>query len=186
MSVYKIDTNLSRYEMTTKLLLLESTTIASIRLALYDEAIKKQEFDGGRRKMAAGNSVKEKHVNDIYGLVCSIKNRSTVDRVLLRNGKRSLTELNTLRSTTRAANDVNPNSNGTPARCAAIGASTNTASSANPTESMAIGDRAFRSSVVCDIQALKKELDEIKSRLTSISNKKECSSWFTIHQVSCI
>ena len=46
-----------------------------------------------RRRFATGKTVKEKHIDDIWCLVCSIKNSRQVDRVLLKNGKRSLKEL---------------------------------------------------------------------------------------------
>ena len=45
------------------------------------------------RKAAGGKSVKCKHVEDVWSLVCSIKNKCSVPRVLLKNGKISKGDL---------------------------------------------------------------------------------------------
>ena len=41
--------------------------------------------------------MREKHLDDIWHVMCSIKNSNEIDRVLLKNGKRSLKELQWLR-----------------------------------------------------------------------------------------
>ena len=72
--------------------------IRDIRLALYNEARGGGLMDEGdqpvtRRKVATGKSVREKHIDDIWCLVCSIKDSKQINRVLLKNGKRSLKQL---------------------------------------------------------------------------------------------
>ena len=46
-----------------------------------------------RRKTNGGKTVKQRHVNDIRHLVCSIKSKTSVPRILLQNGKWSRDEL---------------------------------------------------------------------------------------------
>ena len=41
------------------------------------------------KKVGGGKSVVEKHVKDMWLLVCSIMDKNRVPRVILRNGKRS-------------------------------------------------------------------------------------------------
>ena len=79
--------------------------IRDVRLALYDEARSKGLMDEGdqpvnRRKSAKGKTVKVKHIDDIWCLMCSIKNSRQVEHVLLKNGKRSLKGLEQSRKLT--------------------------------------------------------------------------------------
>ena len=92
-----VNTELAKSEFVSTLTSTASSdqVIKNVRLALYDEARSKGLMDEGdqpveRRKSATGKMVREKHIDDIWCLVCSIKNSKRVDRVLLKNGKRSL------------------------------------------------------------------------------------------------
>ena len=72
-----------------------------------------------RRKCATGKTVKEKHIDDIWCLVCSIKNSRHIDRVLLKNGKRSKKELEKARKLAMVAVDQNLSGlNSSPQACA--------------------------------------------------------------------
>ena len=71
--------------------------MANLRLHLYDEARKQGLMEEGdqpvkRLKRATGKLVL-KHVEDIRSVVRSIRNNQPIDRVLLKNGKRSLQKL---------------------------------------------------------------------------------------------
>ena len=57
-----------------------------------------------RKKCAVGKTVKEKYIDDIWRLMCSIKNSKCVERVLLKNGKRSGGELEKARKLAVAQN----------------------------------------------------------------------------------
>ena len=77
---------------------LSTESLSSIRSAVFAEAQEAGLACEGdalvqRRKTNGGKSVKQKHVSDVWHLVCSIRNKTSVPRTLLRNGKRSKDEL---------------------------------------------------------------------------------------------
>ena len=85
--------------------------ISDVRLALFDEAKSRglmyEEDQPVRRKnLATGKSVKG-NIDDIWCLVCSLQNSRPIDRVIIRNGKRSLKRLEQSRklSSTQAEKD---------------------------------------------------------------------------------
>ena len=73
---------------------LSAGSISSVRNDLFTEAMEAGLASVGdalvkRRKTNCGKTVKQKHVSDLWQLVCSIKNKTPIPRTLLRNGKRS-------------------------------------------------------------------------------------------------
>ena len=69
--------------------------IAKLRLSLFEDAIDLAHMNSQlvtRKKVGSVKSVVEKHVEDIWSLVCSIKDKNHVPRVLLKNGKCSNVE----------------------------------------------------------------------------------------------
>ncbi len=95
-----VDTELSKSEFIRRLNTgINDYVISNVRTALYSDArsikglIEEGDQPVSRRKCATGKTVKEKHIDDVWCLVCSIKNSRRVDRVLLKNGKRSKKEL---------------------------------------------------------------------------------------------
>ena len=70
---------------------LSADSISSIRNDLFTEAMDASLATVGdalvkRRKTNGGKSVKQKHASDIWQLVCSLKNKTSAPRMLLRNG----------------------------------------------------------------------------------------------------
>ena len=68
-----------------------------LRLSLFEDAISNNLAHMNsqlvtRRKVGGGKSVIEKHVEDVWLLVCSIKDKNRIPRVLLKNGKCSKKE----------------------------------------------------------------------------------------------
>ena len=59
-----------------------------------------------RRKVGGGKSVVEKHVEDVWLLVCSIKDKNRIPRVLLKNGKRSRKEFEQSQSISSKADNT--------------------------------------------------------------------------------
>ena len=69
--------------------------IAKLRLSLFEDAIDLAHMNSQlvtRKKVGSVKSVVEKYVEDIWSLVCSIKDKNRVPRVLLKNGKCSKVE----------------------------------------------------------------------------------------------
>ena len=68
--------------------------IKNLRCALFRDCVK-ENITGKcdclvtRRKVGTGKTIREKHVMDVWSLVCAIKNGAPVPRVLLKNGKRA-------------------------------------------------------------------------------------------------
>ena len=73
-----------------------SDEVSELRVALFEEAVCKNLADDGdilvRRMKRSGKTVKGKHIEDVWSMVCSIKRNEEVPRVILRNGKRSREE----------------------------------------------------------------------------------------------
>ena len=93
-----VDTELLKSEFVRRLKTFNDCVVNDVRSNLYCEAKSKGLMEKGdqpvsRRKCATGKTVKEKHIDDIWCLMRSIKNSKRVDRVLLKNGKRSRGEL---------------------------------------------------------------------------------------------
>ena len=99
------DLNKPPSELEKDLRVLDSSTLANVRQALFQEARTLSLTGEGsalvqRRKTNGGESVKQKHVADIIVLVRSIQNKSSVPRTVLRNGKRSAEEWHASQSRT--------------------------------------------------------------------------------------
>ena len=87
---------LSKEEFARRLNSAGSDEVSELRVALFEEAVCKNLVDDGnilvRRIKCGGKTVKGKHIEDVWSLVCSIKKNEAVPRVILRNGKRSREE----------------------------------------------------------------------------------------------
>ena len=86
---FDVSSELSKDEF-TRLLRCENseTNVRDLKQALLVDAVKKNLADPGdalvkRKKTGAGLSVKEKHVDDVWCLVCAIKTCTYIPRVLL-------------------------------------------------------------------------------------------------------
>ena len=84
---------LSHDEFSRRLRFAKDLDIAKLRFSLFQDAkvrdfVHKNSQLVTRRKVGGRKSVVEKHVEDIWLLVCSIKDKYRVPRVLLKNGKR--------------------------------------------------------------------------------------------------
>ena len=78
--------------------LLSTDCSSSSRNDLFTEAMEASLASAGdalvkRIKKNGGKTVKQKHASDIQQLVCSIKNKTPLPCMLLRNGKQSRDEL---------------------------------------------------------------------------------------------
>ena len=88
-------------EFICRLSRLNHQVVSALRLSLFIEAHDLGLLEGGdepvtHRKSHHGKSVKTKHAEDVWALVCSIKNNTPhapVSHVLLKNGKRSASRL---------------------------------------------------------------------------------------------
>ena len=95
LSSFGVNLELSRQEFLRKLLRYsDEGRLVSLRDDLFASAVASGLADTGdalvtRRKVGGGNSLKEKHVDDIWVLVRAFKQKAPVPRVLLKNGKRS-------------------------------------------------------------------------------------------------
>jgi len=94
---FGVSKELSHEEFSRRLRCAKDLEIATLRLSLFEDAkannlVHMNSQLVARRKVGGGKSVVEKHVEDIWLLVCSIKNKNCVPRVLLKNGKRSKEE----------------------------------------------------------------------------------------------
>ena len=88
-----VSKELSREEFLRSLRCVNNQEIAKLRMSLFEDAKANCLTHHNnqlvtRRKVGGGKSVVEKHIEDIWLLVCSIKNKSFVPRILLKNGKR--------------------------------------------------------------------------------------------------
>ena len=90
---FGVSKELSHDEYSRRLRFAKDLDVAKLRLSLFEDAkvrdlVHKNSQLVMRRKVGGGKSVVEKHVEDIWLLVCSIKDKYRVLRVLLKNGKR--------------------------------------------------------------------------------------------------
>ena len=87
---------LSKEEFARRLNSAGSDEVSELRIALFEEAVCGDLADEGdvlvRRMKCGGKTVKGKHSEDVWSLVCSIRRSEEVPRVILRNGKRSREE----------------------------------------------------------------------------------------------
>ena len=87
---------LSKEEFARRLNSAGSDEVSELRIALFEEAVCRDLADEGdvlvRRMKRGGKTVKGKHSEDVWSLVCSIRRSEEVPRVILRNGKRSREE----------------------------------------------------------------------------------------------
>ena len=88
------------------------TLIPRLRDTLFSEAVQRGLADTGdrmvsRRKVAGGKSIRDKHIDDVWALVCAIQRDESVPRVLLKNGKRSKSEWVSSQMNTRGSRQVN-------------------------------------------------------------------------------
>ena len=102
---------LSNSELGCKLNRLEEGIIGAMRVELFDDARRQGLLEEGdsivsRRKKAIGKSIKEKHVTNIIYLVGSIKNKSQIEQVLMKNGKRATGDLTSYRNKTMAIEEL--------------------------------------------------------------------------------
>ena len=79
-----VDTELLNSEFTRRLNTANDYAISDVRSSLYNEAKSKGLMERGdqpvsRKKCAVGKTVKEKYIDDIWRLMCSIKNSKCVD-----------------------------------------------------------------------------------------------------------
>ena len=86
-----VSTELSHEEFSRRLRFTKDLEIAKLRHFLfYDTEVRDLVHKNSqlvtRRKVGGGESVVEKHVEDIFLLVCSIKDKYRVPCVLLKNG----------------------------------------------------------------------------------------------------
>ena len=73
----------------------DSGGVKDLRFALYEDAYGRglmAVYAPVERRKYGGKSVKEKHVEDVWELMCAIRDKREVPRTLLRNGKRSRRE----------------------------------------------------------------------------------------------
>ena len=108
-----VNLELSNSEMRGCLRRLDGAVTTSVRHALFNDARVRDLVEMGdclvtRRKTAMGKSVKEKHVDDIICLVCSIKNCKPIERTMVKNGKRSIQELTSSRERMKEVDVVLP------------------------------------------------------------------------------
>ena len=99
LSLLGVNPEVTKSEFLCRLGQHNSQTVSSLRLSLFNEARCLSLLGDGdepvtRKKCHQGKSVKLKHAEDVWALVCSIRNNTPVNRVLLKNGKRSLLSLN--------------------------------------------------------------------------------------------
>ena len=157
----------------------DSDTIAEVRKSLFNEAKACGLAGDGsmlvqRKKTNSGKSVKQKHVADAIQLVRSIKNRTSLPRTLLRNGKRSTGEWQV--SQTRVMNSNEPSSPCSDSRTSAADCEDSpqipTAESTVILDSnrSAAEEKTFRSTVVRDIGSLKTCVDTMKSELQELKS----------------
>ena len=134
-----------------------------------------------RRKTNGGKSVKQKHASDIWQLVCSLKNKTSIPRTLLRNGKRSkdglmasqarhqvaLEQTNADRSHS-ALEQTNADQSHS-ALESSRGSEPETSMITNETNDGAT--TAFQSTVVSDISSLKASIDSLKEDIQALKGK---------------
>ena len=86
---FGVSKELSREEFSRRIRCAGDREIAELRLSLFEDAIANNLAHTNsqlvtRRKVGGGKSVVEKHVEDIWLLVCSIKDKNCIPRVLLK------------------------------------------------------------------------------------------------------
>ena len=149
-----------------------SSRISSIRNELFLEAKEAGLATAGdalvtRRKTNGGRTVKGKHASDVCLLVSSIKNKTTIPRTLLRNGKRSKDELTASQARHLNAPDLtDPNpfqdtAGSVPELMPNLGSSS--------TEDATAG--AFRSTIVSNISSLMSSVDSLKEEVQVFKGK---------------
>ena len=149
-----------------------SSRISSIRNELFLEAKEAGLATAGdalvtRRKTNGGRTVKGKHASDVCLLVSSIKNKTTIPRTLLRNGKRSKDELTASQARHLNAPDLtDPNpfqdtAGSVPELMPNLGSSS--------TEDATAG--AFRSTIVSNISSLMSSVDSLKEEVQVLKGK---------------
>ncbi len=171
--------------------------VDSLRCSLFSSAQNMGLADAGgvlvtRRKAAGGKSIKRKHVDDEWSLVFSIKNKCSVPRVLLKNGKRlkGVLLLSQARETEMAKGGVRDGEGegmrGTDsgvvseaeeeedplvpgqalgARILVAGASVR-----KGPEHIGLGsdDVAFRSRLICDLNSLRNDMRDLRSDVAAL------------------
>ena len=86
---------MSRREFERRLARADSGGVKDLRFALYEDAYRRglmAVYAPVERKKYGSNSVEEKYVEDVWELMCAIRDKREVPRTLLRNGKRSRCE----------------------------------------------------------------------------------------------
>ena len=71
---------------------MDSGGVKDLRFALYKDAYRRGlmvVYTPVEMRKYSGKSVKEKHVEEVWELMCAIRKKREVPRTLLRNGKRS-------------------------------------------------------------------------------------------------
>ena len=92
---FGVSGELSRREFERRLARADSGGVKDLRFALYEDAYRRglmAVYAPVERRKYGGKSLKEKHVEDVWELMCAIRDKREVPRTLLRNGKRSRCE----------------------------------------------------------------------------------------------
>ena len=158
-------------------------------MALFQEAAVHKLTENGdflvkRKKVGSGKSIRDKHVDDVWLLVCSIKNRMVLPRVLLRNGKRSRSGFQqSQKRTEMRQRDGEVPVCPTPDLMSDCSISVTETECATPSSSQSPMDNAFRSTVLSDINSLKNSIQRDVQQLQS-SRMRTCSN--TTHGMAAV
>ena len=132
-----------------------------------------------RKKVGSGKSIRDKHVEDVWLLVCSIKNRMALPRVLLRNGKRSRSGFQQSRERTdMKQRDSDALVCPTPDLMSDCSISVTETECATPSSKQFPMDSVFRSTVLSDINSLKTKVSSIQRDVHQLqsSRMRACSN----------